>query len=779
MKLTALTVLKKKMLVIFRKIFLILIILSFKNLAWAEEGSCEYKFDNDQITLKSIDIDVNKYRKWQINNTKILTDNTYFIPNEFKKRFLSKITFFYSDKSSCTFNAKIRTHGNFKDHIKYKNGNLVQSLDVRLINGNVKNITKFKLFLKNTRGNFEDEIFMTELLRSLGYIAPRTQLVEVNLNNQNLQMIFQEKVTKELLEYHNRREGPILEGDEKYMMDFASKIENNPGIDWPEIHRKFKLGKKIQLAKQTNSSWAIKNEKFKSTSFNSLDRLNKIYLAYLYNFSFDDQIYSILNYNMNNYLLAQKSKEKELKLNIFNNLILAANGHHMLYGNNRKFYWDSFENFFDPIYYDGNLIIDKKFEKLSPPFSSDYDISIDETKVLLKKIDKTKLYEDIKSTNIRINKKRVNAKIEKLNDNLNIIKEKFKEQKIEKTFNRNVPTKELLEKTYLTNLEDQKLDINFIKINDNLNSKKLFFSCKKNDLKCDKKIILNETELRDLLEGNLRKNSLNYQFYDYKKKDFPSFKFIELNDENFENVKFYYNSHTSYKYDFSNRKFKIDQTDELGRSYFVGGKIKNILIEFNGINNNISKRELNRYDETTLTGCLSIIRSELNNLSLKSINSNCEDGINIISSNGNIKELISINSYFDGIDFDFSKLNVEDIKVSNAGNDCIDFSFGNYFIKNSNLTKCSDKAISVGEKSKSRFINTEISFSNTGSASKDSSISKFKNLSIANVSKCLSSYKKKQEYGGGYLKVENLDCKNFKNKIFVDKYSNIEVLNEL
>ena len=302
------------------------------------------------------------------------------------------------------------------------------------------------------------------------------------------------------------------------------------------------------------------------------------------------------------------------------------------------------------------MIIDKKFEKLSPPFSSDYDISIDETKVLLKKIDKTKLYEDIKSTNIRINKKRVNAKIEKLNDNFFKIKEKFKEQNIEKTFNRNVPTKELLEKTYLTNLEDKNLVINFIKIYDNLNSKKLFFSCKKNDLKCDKKIILNETELRDLLEGNLRKNSLNYQFYDYKKKDFPSFKFIELNDENFENVKFYYNSHTSYTYDFSNRKFKINQTDELGRSYFVGGKIKNILIEFNGINNNISKRELNRYDETTLTGCLSIIRSELNNLSLKSINSNCEDGINIISSNGNIKELISINSYFDGIDFDFSKL---------------------------------------------------------------------------------------------------------------------------
>ncbi len=767
------------MLIIFKKIFLILIIFSFNNLAWTEEDSCKYNFDNDQVKLESIDINVNEYRKWQINNTRILTDNTYSIPNKFKKRFLSKITFFYSDKSSCTFKAKIRTHGNFKDHIKYKNGNVVQSLDIRLIDGNVKNITKFKIFLKDTRGNFEDEIFMTELLRDLGYIAPRTQLVKVNLNNQSLQMIFQEKVTKELLEYHNRREGPILEGDEKYMMEFASKVENNPGIDWPEIHKKFKLGKKIQLAKQTNSSWAIKNGKFTSSSFNSLDRLNKIYLAYLYNFSFDDEIYSILNYNMNNSLLAQNSKEKELKLNIFNNLILAANGHHMLYGNNRKFYWNSFENYFDPIYYDGNLVIDKKFEKLSPPFSSNYGISIDETKVLLKKIDKKKLYENIKSTNIKINKKKFNAKIKKLNENLNTIKEKFEEQKVKKTFNKNVPTKELLKKTYLTNLEDQKLDINFVKINDILNSEKLFFSCKKNDLNCDKKINLNERELRDLLEGNLRKNALNYQFYDYKKTDYPSFKFIELNDENFENVKFYYNSHTSYNYDFSNKKFKINQTNKLGRSYFVGGKIKNILIEFIGKNNNILKSELNRYDERTLTGCLSIIRSELNNLSLKSMNSNCEDGINIISSKGSIKELISINSYFDGIDFDFSKIKVGNIEVSNAGNDCIDFSSGNYIVNNSNLTQCSDKAISVGEKSKTRFINTEISFSNIGSASKDSSISEFKNLSITNVSDCLSSYKKKQEYGGGYLKVENLDCKNFKNKIFVDKYSNIEVLNEL
>ena len=66
--------------------------------------------------------------------------------------------------------------------------------------------------------------------------------------------------------------------------------------------------KKIQLSKQTNSSWSIKNEKFIITSLIALSKLNQIYLEYLYNFSFDKNVYSILDYNMNNFLLSQKNK---------------------------------------------------------------------------------------------------------------------------------------------------------------------------------------------------------------------------------------------------------------------------------------------------------------------------------------------------------------------------------------------------------------------------------------------------------------------------------------
>ena len=78
---------------------------------------------------------------------------------------------------------------------------------------------------------------MTELLRQLGFLAPRTEFIKVQMNDTNIKMLFQEKITKELLEYNYRREGPILEGDEKYMWSYASKIENkvDGGIDWNEI----------------------------------------------------------------------------------------------------------------------------------------------------------------------------------------------------------------------------------------------------------------------------------------------------------------------------------------------------------------------------------------------------------------------------------------------------------------------------------------------------------------------------------------------------------------
>ena len=69
--------------------------------------------------------------------------------------------------------------------------------------------------------------------------------------------------------------------------------------------------------------------------------------------------------------------------------------------------------------------------------------------------------------------------------------------------------------------------------------------------------------------------------------------------------------------------------------------------------------------------------------------------------------------------------------------------------------------------------------SNIGLASKDSAFVKAKNLNISNVEFCLSSYNKKQEFFGGKLIVDRLNCKNYSIKIQKDDISSIEIKNNL
>ena len=89
-------------------------------------------------------------------------------------------------------------------------------MDVHLDEGNIRGITKFKLLRPNTRGVLEDVIIQNQILQQLGYLAPRSIKVDARINKAKSIMLFQEKASKELLEYNLRREGPILEANEKY-----------------------------------------------------------------------------------------------------------------------------------------------------------------------------------------------------------------------------------------------------------------------------------------------------------------------------------------------------------------------------------------------------------------------------------------------------------------------------------------------------------------------------------------------------------------------------------
>ena len=91
---------------------------------------------------------------------------------------------------------------------------------------------------------------------------------------------------------------------------------------------------------------------------------------------------------------------------------------------------------------------------------------------------------------------------------------------------------------------------------------------------------------------------------------------------------------------------------------------------------------------------------DLVNVSFKINDSNCEDAINLIQTRGTINEIDVHTSVSDAVDMDFSNLQVENINIKNSLNDCLDLSYGKYFINKLTVSKCGDKGLSVGEKSK-------------------------------------------------------------------------------
>ena len=216
--------------------------------------------------------------------------------------------------------------------------------------------------------------------------------------------------------------------------------------------------------------------------------------------------------------------------------------------------------------------------------------------------------------------------------------------------------------------------------------------------------------------------------------------------------------------------YKNEERAIIYKSYLDNLKIKMINLSKE---KNIFSKKING-----LTGCLTIIDTRINNLSIEGSNFNCEDTLNFIRSEGQIKNINIKNSISDGLDADFSNLNIDNLFVQEANNDCSDFSYGKYDIKFSEFINCGDKAASVGEKSKMKLGDVTVLNSNTGIASKDSSKTEINNSSITGVKECFAAYNKKQEFSGGSISINNSSCKNFNNKKFKDKYSSIEIKNE-
>ena len=159
-----------------------------------------------------------------------------------------------------------------------------------------------------------------------------------------------------------------------------------------------------------------------------------------------------------------------------------------------------------------------------------------------------------------------------------------------------------------------------------------------------------------------------------------------------------------------------------------------------------------------MTGCLNFYNIKFNKTTISGRQGLCEDTINIVNSYGNLSEILVEKAASDAIDLDFSNIKINSIKVFNAINDCLDVSSGTYSIYKLNVTKCGDKGISVGEKSKFTSKKNTISFSSIGISSKDSSKTILNSGNFSNTKICYEIQKKKQEFMGAILKIGSIKC---------------------
>jgi len=681
----------------------------------------------------------------------------------------------------------IKLHGDFLDHIEIIDGYIIPSMRVNLKNGNFNGITEFILLRPKTR-YFDNEIFVTTIFKFLGFLSPRTFYVNVKIGDKVIPYILQESLKKEFLENNNLVEGPIIRLKEDFSTDH------------------------LEMSRIENAEWIKDNyNKFQIT----LNALGEYNLNVLYSYK------SKIGINEDGIIkFKNPDSENLININRFDALMYAVGAVHGLSYDDRRFYYHNIYSKFEPIYYDGmsNILSSinydpysgkykkiyfanyKKLDELFPEFEKNYTrepikkysnsaVSITAFKgaesILrdVQKINKSQLLISLKKNGLKdftdekltlvldkiilrlktINNHKNNLSI----DQSNLDKQVYSKYKTQMKLNNKIKLYFLIkDNIFNKNFDLKKIEIcSYDLLNctiKEINNEKLYKLINQNSFNNDQVIFLSMT----------KNQYMNNQFTTIKNDLFNSFKKKNINNQ----IKILYNEYVNLIYDQNKNLLEINYSSNSGRVLIYESILNNIEISINNLSLK-NNRDFNNI--FNITGCFTILDSSLQNLVINASNLNCEDSVNIIRSNGTIKDLKIFNSNSDGLDIDFSSISIDQLFVENSLNDCADFSFGNYLINNARLQNCGDKAVSVGERSMFEIKKLDVTNSFLGIASKDSSSVKIYQLNIKNVNDCVAAYKKKQEFGYSNIFIKNFNCDNYVEKILVDDGSVIEIINEL
>ena len=706
-------------------------------------------FDNNKLRyfdLTQIEIDIFNDLGWNTNVFRIISSEDKVIKPEYKNEFngLMNIHMENDDKNlniSCSFEIEIRISGDWTDHINKKNG--MTSLDVKLLNGNIDGITKFKLFAPRSR-HYENEVFVTTLLEMLGFLSPRTSFVDVVMDDFNGQqifrnnMIFQEKFSKEMIEYYGFREGPLIETDES--LRWTTIIDNN----FTEPDRRY-----FMPAKVLNKYWSRKSENNQIITLEALELYNKAIFS-------SNQPWTQLNYD---YLGSDTNMIYK-----FDAALVALDSNHAITNHQRKFYFNKIENQFYPIYYDG----DSKFLWESGDYSirGDYEnflsLGIGARELLEElNLDEELLRQSLEQKGVLFTSEEVKYFINKFKSFLNNIS---KDPRSNMQNGLNYYSDSNLLKTL--KLPERKVEVAFIDIDSSI-----YEICNYDLTNC--KIYEFDISATDIFSLTSEDDSDSLFVLGKSKKSFlnesqSSDNFINLTPE----VKLVTYSEVLYEINPEKNTLDIELLTSRSKVKIIGpGELINWKIK---VFSNALESEIIRNDRNLLTGCLTFYNIEFTNVKIEATNQVCEDAVNLINAKGSIDSIEISNSVSDGLDIDFSNVYVGNITIKNSSNDCLDLSGGQYVIGNIDLEGCNDKGVSIGETSNVQIQNINIEETYIGIAVKDSSLLDVGDASIDTSNYCFAAYRKKQEFGPSYLSIGKSNCDLIRD-VYIQKGSMINV----
>ena len=683
-----------------------------------------HSFSKEINIPKTIEFELSnsEYNKYLRRAMRAYTDGEIYGERNIKKKYKKWIDANILHNQNI-IKTKIRILGDWKDHLRPP----LTSLKVKVLDDSLDGITRFNLFLPETRKG-ENEVFWTLMLNYLKFPSLYTKMVDVNLNGQIYKAIFQEDATKEFLERNNLTETVILKSNDFgfYLNETEKKIYNN----------------------FFSSSFVIDNNNFLKNEVSN-------YIA-------SEAIASKANINFENQVLNEN----------FFKIIHQKYASHALGEINRKYIYIPYKKIFLPLYYDGNVQFLPGKTNCKAKIDSEIlkNFKKDFKKLSGKRL--SKMQECVLADTLKISE-----------GNIKKLSEFFPKQKIDNRKNlkylkikdkiiNHIKEEKISEDKSFKNISEKVITYSFI-YNDNfyncyltVKDDKIKF-CKQIDSIAYSKLISQSGRYK--ITGNFKSFPINLGSFN---KEVPiiwlkdnsnvfrldkkgTYYFIQKNI-NGENLKFI----------FENSEAKI----------FIQGNFKNVNFEFTRDFENQSKNlENSRYDKNLLTGCVNFFDTDFDKVSLKSSNMICEDSINIKNSKGNLNEIAINNSFFDALDLDFSNIIVKSLKVNNAKNDCADFSFGEYKIDQANLKNCGDKGFSVGERSKFSLNKGNIFFTNIGIASKDDAITDVNKVNMESINVCFAAYNKKKEFKGSKINVRNFDCKQYATLKQSDNLSEINI----